>query len=201
MGDVLVAASLEDDCADGIILITKSSSFVSVEPKSHNEAMRADSVVWGATKARELENHRKNETFQLVDRSATTGTDAKRKGLVPLTWAYKRKRSGDLKAILCVVGCAQRPGVDFDHVTCCILRASNLRLLAALEQTCTCVGVTSKPRTSKESLRPENPSIAARRRGTPLSVTTEVSSCGGLSGPSMAWPKRNGAGSAVCTRD
>ena len=186
---MLVAASLEDDCADGIILITKSSSFVSVEPKSHNEAMRADSVVWGATKARELENHRKNETFQLVDRSATTGTDAKRKG------------SGDLKAILCVVGCAQRPGVDFDHVTCCILQASNLRLLAALEQTCTCVGVTLKPRTSKESLRPENPSIAARRRGTPLSVTTEVSSCGGLSGPSMAWPKRNGAGSAVCTRD
>ena len=86
MSDALVAASLKDDDADGIILIAKASSFISVEPQTHNEAMRADSVGWGAAEARELENHRKNETIVLINRSTTTGSDAKRKRLVPLTW-------------------------------------------------------------------------------------------------------------------
>ena len=80
---------------------------------------------------RELDNHRNDETFKLINRSATARSDAKRKHLVPLTWVYKRKRPGTLKARVCVVGCAQRPGVDFNQVTCNTLQASSLRMLAA----------------------------------------------------------------------
>ena len=53
--------------------------------------MRDDPEGWGAAESRELENHRRNGTFQLINRSSTTGSDAKRKRLVPLTWVYKRK--------------------------------------------------------------------------------------------------------------
>ena len=132
VGAALAAMSLEDNDADGIILIARSSTSPSAEPRSHAEAMRDDLEGWGAAELRELENHRKNETFKLINRSTTTGSDAKRKRLVPLTWVYKRKRSGILKARLCMVGCAQRPGVDFDQVTCNTLQASSLRMLAAL---------------------------------------------------------------------
>ena len=132
MGVALTSVCLENDDADGIILIAHSSTKPSAEPRSHAEAMRDDPEGWGAAESRELENHRKNETFQLINRSATTGSDAKRKRPVPLTWVYKRKRSGILKARLCMVGCAQRPGVDFDQVTCNTLQASSLRMLAAL---------------------------------------------------------------------
>ena len=132
VGAALAAMSLEDNDADGIILIARSSTSPSAEPRSHAEAMRDDLEGWGAAESRELENHRKNETFKLINRSTTTGSDARRRRLVPLTRVYKRKRSGILKARLCLVGCAQRPGVDFDQVTCNTLQASSLRMLAAL---------------------------------------------------------------------
>jgi len=95
---------LEDDDADGIILIACSSTKPSAEPRSHAEAMRDDPEGWGAAESRELNNHRNNETFKRINRSAITGSDAKRKRLVPLTWVYKPKRSGVFKARLCVVG-------------------------------------------------------------------------------------------------
>ena len=132
VGVALAAVCLKNDDADGIILIARSSTNPPADPRSHAEAMRDDPEGWGAAESRELENHRKNGTFELINRSSTTGSDAKRKRLVPLTWVYKRKRSGILKARLCVVGCAQRPGVDFDQVTCNTLQASSLRMLAAL---------------------------------------------------------------------
>ena len=93
MGDALVAASLWDDDADGIILIAKASSFISAKPKSHKETMRKDSVRWGAAKARELEKHRKNKTFLFINRSTTTSCDARRKRLVPLTWVMYKKNA------------------------------------------------------------------------------------------------------------
>ena len=99
MGAALAAMSLEDNDADGIILIAHSSTKPSAEPRSHAEAMRDDPEGWGAAELRELENHRKNETFKLINPSTTTGSDARRRRLVPLTRVYKRKRSGILKAM------------------------------------------------------------------------------------------------------
>ena len=54
--------------------------------------------------------------------------------LVKLVWAYeyKRKRNGTLKARLCVQGCAQIPGVDYDQTFCAAMRPSTLRLLSSV---------------------------------------------------------------------
>ena len=49
--------------------------------RSHAEAMRDDPEGRGAAESRELDNHRNNETSKLINRSATTGSDAKRKRL------------------------------------------------------------------------------------------------------------------------
>eukprot|EP00965_Chrysotila_dentata_P119251 3942163-Pleurochrysis_carterae.AAC.1 len=54
------------------------------------------------------------------------------RSLVRLIWVYKRKRSGALKARLCVQGCAQVQGVDYDQTFCATLRPTSLRVLAAL---------------------------------------------------------------------
>eukprot|EP00965_Chrysotila_dentata_P184762 6099481-Pleurochrysis_carterae.AAC.1 len=54
------------------------------------------------------------------------------RSLVRLIWVYKRKRNGSLKARLCVQGCAQIPGVDFEQTFCATMRATSLRALASL---------------------------------------------------------------------
>ena len=48
-----------------------------------------------------------------------------------MTWAYKTKRSGKLKARLCIQGCSQVPGIDYDQTFCATLRAGTLRVLCA----------------------------------------------------------------------
>jgi len=52
--------------------------------------------------------------------------------IVRLTWAYKTKRDGRLKARLCVQGCSQVAGVDYDQTFCAALRAGSLRVLCAI---------------------------------------------------------------------
>ena len=47
-------------------------------------------------------------------------------------WAYKNKRSGKRKARLCVQGCAQMPGVDYDQTISAAMRPTSLRVLSAL---------------------------------------------------------------------
>ena len=59
----------------------------------------------------ELMNHLTNGSFILVDRDNLPPSHAKHR-LVKFTWAYKIKRSGKLKARLCVQGCTQVAGVD-----------------------------------------------------------------------------------------
>ena len=51
--------------------------------------------------------------------------------LVRMTWAYKTKRSGKLKARLCIQGCSQVPGVDYDQTFCATMRSGTLRVLCA----------------------------------------------------------------------
>ena len=52
---------------------------------------------------------------------------------VRMTWVYKKKREGTMKARLCVQGCSQVHGVDYDQVWSGTLRASySLRMLSSL---------------------------------------------------------------------
>ena len=51
---------------------------------------------------------------------------------VKLTWVYKVKRDGRKKARLCVQGCTQRPGIDYDQTFCAAMRGGSLRLLSAI---------------------------------------------------------------------
>ena len=101
-------------------------SSVSTEPRSHPEAM-ADDPLWLPAEETEIENHRSNESWIEMDRSSLP----RGRKLIKLVWAYKRKRNGKLKARLCVQGCAQRPGVDYDQSHCSTMRASSLRVLSA----------------------------------------------------------------------
>ena len=93
--------------------------------------MRDDPDGWGGAERAELENHRKNGSFELIDRSDFDATAPSRR-LIKLVWVYKRKRSGKLKARLCVQGCQQQAGVDFDQTHCSTLRGPSLRMLSAL---------------------------------------------------------------------
>ena len=101
------------------------------DPRSRAEAMREDAEGWSAAERRELDNHKTNGSFELIDRSQFEA-EAKGRRLVKLIWVYKRKRSGALKARLCVQGCTQQAGVDYDQTFCSTLKGASLRLLSAL---------------------------------------------------------------------
>ena len=103
----------------------------SSDPKNHAEAMEDDPNGWAAAEALELKNHQQNGSFSLLDRCEFE-KQAPRRRLVKLVWVYKRKRSGTMKARLCVQGCSQQPGVDFDQTHCAAMRGTSLRLLSAL---------------------------------------------------------------------
>ena len=75
----------------------------------------------------ELDNHESNGSWERVHPS----TVPRGRRLVKLVWVYKRKRDGKLKSRLCVQGCTQVPGVDYDQTWCGTMRASTLRLLSA----------------------------------------------------------------------
>ena len=76
--------------------------------------MKEDKIGWTAAENKELENHKSNGSFELIDRTDFE-REAPGRRLVKLVWVYKKKRNGQLKARLCVQGCTQQPGVDFDQ--------------------------------------------------------------------------------------
>ena len=98
------------------------------DPKSRKQALAADRDGWLAAEKKELDIHKANGSWSLINRSTV---EANRK-LVRLIWVCKVKRSGALKARLCVQGCAQVPGVDFHQTFCATLRGTSLRLLCSL---------------------------------------------------------------------
>eukprot|EP00965_Chrysotila_dentata_P062533 2071853-Pleurochrysis_carterae.AAC.1 len=69
---------------------------------------------WGAAERAEIANHANNGSCTLIDRSEVPAD----RSIVRLIWVYKRKHNGALKARLCVQGCAQIRGVDFDQTIC-----------------------------------------------------------------------------------
>ena len=49
-----------------------------------------------------------------------------------MVWVYKVKRDGSLKSRLCVQGCRQVAGIDYDQTWCGTMRGTSLRLLTEL---------------------------------------------------------------------
>ena len=90
--------------------------------------MKRDSEGWTKSEKVELANHAANKSWTLIDRTAVP----RGRRLVRLIWVYKVKRSGALKSRLCVQGCAQIPGVDYDQTFCATMRSTSLRLLCSL---------------------------------------------------------------------
>ena len=83
---------------------------------------------WGEAERKEIDNHLLNETMTTMDkRDLPRG-----RRTVRMTWVYKKKRDGTMKARLCVQGCSQVHGVDYDQVWSGTLRASSLRMLSSL---------------------------------------------------------------------
>ena len=119
----------------GRALATKSASPETpshrADPSNHAEAMADDPIGWAEAEATELKNHEVNGSFTVIDRRDFE-RDAPGRRLVKLVWVYKRKRSGRMKARLCVQGCSQQPGVDFDQTHCATMRGTSLRLLSSI---------------------------------------------------------------------
>ena len=99
-----------------------------VDPTNRTAAMRANEKGWTAAESDELANHRTNRSWSEIDRSQVPHG----RRLVKLVWVYKVKRSGKLKARLCVQGCTQIPGVDYQQTFCATMRPTSLRALCAL---------------------------------------------------------------------
>lgn len=98
------------------------------DPKTQAEAYAIDRDGWRASEQSELENHESNGSWVWIDRSEVP----RGRALVKLVWVYKVKRTGKLKSRLCVQGCRQVPGVDYDQTWCGTLRGTSLRLLSAV---------------------------------------------------------------------
>ena len=76
----------------------------------------------------EFKNHESNGSWEWIRRSDVP----RNRHLIKLVWVYKVKRDGRLKSRLCVQGCAQSAGIDYDQTHSAALRSSSLRLLASL---------------------------------------------------------------------
>lgn len=98
--------------ACGNAFIVQSDAETKQDPKNHAEAMADDASGWLEAETAELDNHKNNGSFELIDRSLFE-QEAPNRRLVKLVWVYKRKRNGRMKARLCVQGCTQQPGGRF----------------------------------------------------------------------------------------
>ena len=98
------------------------------DPKNRREAMDQDAPGWTKSELKELHAHETNTSFIRMNRSDLP----RNRKLVKLVWVYKVKRDGTLKSRLCVQGCSQIPGVDFDQTHCATMRSGSLRLLASM---------------------------------------------------------------------
>ena len=98
------------------------------DPPNQRTAYDWDRPNWRSAESVELSSHAKNNSWTDIDRSQLPAG----RRLVKFTWVYKKKRNGKFKARLCVQGCTQVPGVDFDQTHCATMRASSLRVLCAL---------------------------------------------------------------------
>jgi len=112
----------------GAVKLTSSKSAISADPKNFAHAMKMDEGKWRASAQKEMDNHELNETF--VWRNASEKPENRR--LVNFTWVFKTKRDGSAKSRLCVQGCSQVLGLDYDQTYSSTMRPTSLRMLSAL---------------------------------------------------------------------
>ena len=98
------------------------------DPQHRSQALKQDAVEWPASERKEIANHESNESWRVVPRSSLPAG----RTTVKLVWAYKNKRSGARKSRLCVQGCAQVAGVDYDQTFSPAMRPTSMRLLSSL---------------------------------------------------------------------
>ena len=100
------------------------------DPINHDHAIRLDAEGWGekGAEGKEILNHHNNKSWSYI----LSSEKPRGRHIIKLTWVYKVKRDGTKKARLCVQGCTQRPGVDYDQTFCAAMRAGSLRLLSSL---------------------------------------------------------------------
>ena len=99
-----------------------------VDPRSRTDALAQDREGWTASMDAEMENHASNESWEWVKASELP----RGRHLIKLVWVYKVKRSGKLKSRLCVQGCAQTAGKDFDQTYSGTMRSPSLRMMSCL---------------------------------------------------------------------
>ena len=97
------------------------------DPKNYAEAMAEDeregNHEWRDGCLKELRSHASNESFEVRPASEKP----RGRAFVKFTWVFKRKRDGTKKCRLCVQGCTQRAGVDYDQTYCGSMRSTSLR--------------------------------------------------------------------------
>lgn len=99
-----------------------------LDPRNRREALELDESGWTTSMETEFKNHETSGSWEWIRRGAVP----KGRHLVKLVWVFKVKRDGSLKSRLCVQGCAQTAGIDFDQTHSSTLRSSSLRLLASI---------------------------------------------------------------------
>jgi len=115
----------DDSESDGYIALAKPSA---TDPKTQLEAYAMDREGWRASEQKEIDNHRDNGSWELIERSSVP----RGRQLIKLVWVYKTKRDGSLKSRLCVQGCRQVKGVDYNQTWCGTMRGASLRLLSSI---------------------------------------------------------------------
>ena len=100
-------------------------------PATHGGAMHMDEEagepVWSRSEHVELDNHRRNASWTLINRSELP----RGRRVHKLIWVYKVKRDGTAKSRLCVQGTTLQAGVDYDQAFSAALRYSSARGLFA----------------------------------------------------------------------
>ena len=100
----------------------------STDPRNFKHAMRMDETKWRASTDIEFGKHIENKSFKWRNASEKPAN----RRLVNFTWVFKTKRDGTAKSRLCVQGCSQVLGLDYDQTYCATMRPTSLRLLSAL---------------------------------------------------------------------
>ena len=111
--------------AHGFAALAKPSA---ADPLSQAEAYRADKPGWQKSELKEIANHESNGSWEWVKRSAIP----RGRSLIKFVWVYKIKRDGSFKSRLCVQGCRQVAGVDYNQTWCGTMRGASLRMLSAV---------------------------------------------------------------------
>lgn len=106
-------------------------AFLSVEPSTVTEALNGDDKnEWQAAMNEEMQSHKKNETWSLVD--LPTGKRA-----ITMKWVFKQKVDslGNViryKARVVARGCSQKYGQDYEETFAPVVRVESVRYLFAL---------------------------------------------------------------------